>query len=91
MKEQFLLTFEGTQPPSLYFKIFSGGENAILILPYWLIASATSILPAWVLVRKLLRRRMRAKRLCPTCGYDLRATPNRCPECGTIKPSPASS
>jgi len=31
-----------------------------------------------------LRRELAAIGRCPSCGYDLRETPNRCPECGQI-------
>ena len=52
-------------------------------VPFWLIAGAFAVLPAARAVARLRRRRHRVG-LCPRCGYDLRATPGRCPECGAV-------
>jgi hypothetical protein len=51
-------------------------------LPLWLPLVVFAAGPAVVLV-KWGRRRLRVRGgRCRHCGYDLRATPGRCPECG---------
>jgi hypothetical protein len=42
------------------------------------------VMPAVWMYHVIRDRRTRAAGLCPTCGYDLLATPERCPECGTV-------
>jgi len=57
-------------------------------VPDWFQAALFSIAPAvWFIRRRLARKREgKGNGLCVICGYDLRATPDRCPECGTIPP-----
>jgi hypothetical protein len=52
-------------------------------LPHWPICIATFIPPLLHVRSRRLRGRRTRQGLCPTCGYDLRGTPDRCPECGT--------
>ena len=51
-------------------------------LPYWIPTFMTAILPGLWLGRWARRRSRSGSGLCRECGYDLRSSPIRCPECG---------
>lgn len=60
--------------------IYQGVRSRGIAVPDWALALVTAVLPiAWIFRR---RRRVSAGH-CGTCGYDLRASADRCPECGT--------
>lgn len=64
------------------FASFSGRTHSSVTVPYWFLALLTAVLPTARLVGRARRRRLVRAGRCPTCGYDLRGSPRRCPECG---------
>ena len=58
-----------------------GASLWTITLPLWMPFIGFSLLPIICAVRRLGKRPL-GKAQCSTCGYDLRATPDRCPECG---------
>jgi hypothetical protein len=53
-----------------------------VVVPHWFVALITGVYPAMVLPGWVRRWRRGRRKQCLACGYDLRATPGRCPECG---------
>jgi hypothetical protein len=51
-------------------------------VPHWCVTVLLLIPPLATAIRRRLRRRRVESARCSNCGYDLRATPHRCPECG---------
>jgi hypothetical protein len=60
------------------------------ILPWWVMFLIGAVYPL-VAAARSLRRRRRMRRIaanqCAACGYDLRASSGRCPECGEAVPT----
>jgi hypothetical protein len=55
---------------------------------YWKMLLVTGLAPALWLSQSRRRGLSGTSGLCPKCGYDLRATLERCPECGALAESP---
>lgn len=59
--------------------------QTVVLFPIFVVAALFAPLPLAdvMLIRRRRRRERRlAAGLCVRCGYDLRASPDRCPECG---------
>jgi hypothetical protein len=73
--------------PLYHHYAYHGSRGWAVIIPYWIVALVASIAPLrWM--QLLMRARRIEPHYCRSCGYDLRATPDRCPECGEVPEPP---
>jgi hypothetical protein len=79
----------GTRPVLTRSDPMITDDNSGVTFPHWLPMLVLAVAPLWWLGsllsghrRRIVGRACSAKGRCPACNYDLRATPDRCPECG---------
>lgn len=60
------------------------GVHYFLSVSLWFIGAVSGVPGVWIGYLELRRFRGRARGLCVECGYDLRSSPDRCPECGSM-------
>ena len=66
----------------------TGGRMYRVYFPFWGLTIVSLIAPGMVVIAYCRRRHRHRRGMCPRCGYDLRATAQRCPECGAVPKPP---
>ncbi len=68
---------------SFHYVRYASTTYRYFICPFWMLQAVAALLvvAAFVPLRRRIHRQRRG--LCIFCAYDLRATTDRCPECGT--------
>ena len=62
---------------------FAKAVPFLINIPLWLPMLGFGPIVTWNWFLVLRRRKRKKLGLCLKCGYDLRASKDRCPECGT--------
>jgi hypothetical protein len=80
---QWIVAHKGEELDITSYKSFVVWE-----IPLGTIALLAMVAPTIIVIRwydnRCKAKKLRIVGLCHRCGYDLRATPDRCPECGTF-------
>jgi hypothetical protein len=66
---------------------FKADRPGMFSMPSWALATPLAIASVWWVITQRRRRVRNLPGHCGTCGYDLRASSGKCPECGASAPT----
>jgi hypothetical protein len=59
-------------------------KDRVISVPFWFVLLLLAAAPAVYVIGLIRTHRRCLSHQCPNCGYDPRATPDHCPECGAV-------